>query len=288
MKYILIALILSGTLLATAQEQLNDYKYIIVPKNFDEFKKENQYQTSTLIKFLLVNDGFNAVYDDQLPEDLNRNRCLGLLVDLLDESSMFSTKITAIFSDCKSVEVYRTQQGTSKEKDYKPAYTEALKMAFNSLRGFTYSYDAPEGVEKPVTVSFRDDVKKMEPTEPPVPTDDRKLVEQEATPEQQRYENREPVPSDMVKQEQLASKERPGEISEKSTNTWYAQAIRNGYQLVDNTPKVRLKIFTTSLPNVFIAMRDSETGLLYLEGSRWLLEYYQGDERKVEEIKIKF
>lgn len=287
MKYILLTLILSGTLFTTAQEQLNAYKYIIVPKNFDAFKKENQYQTSTLIKFLLVQNGLNAVYDDELPEDLNHNRCMGLLVDLLDDSSMFSTRITATFADCKSVEVYRTQQGSSKEKEYKTAYNESLRMAFNSLKDFAYTYDPPDGAEEPVTVSFRDDVKKMEP-EPVAQTEDVKLVEQEATPEQQRYKNLEPLPSDMVKQEPPASVERPGEIPGGASDTWYAQPIQNGYQLVDNMPKVRLKIFTTSLPNVFIAMQDKGTGLLYLEGSRWFLEYYQGDERKVEEIKIKF
>ncbi len=56
---------------AYSQSQLNEYKYIIVPKKFDGFKNENQYQTSTAIKYYFVQQGFNAVYEDALPQDLN-------------------------------------------------------------------------------------------------------------------------------------------------------------------------------------------------------------------------
>ncbi len=282
MKYLLFALVFSGALIATAQSELNSYKYIIVPKNFDAFKKENQYHTSTFIKHLLLQNGLNAVYDDELPEDLNSNRCLGLLVDLLDESSMFSTKVIAVFKDCKAVEVYKTQQGNSKLKEYKSAYNEALQMAFNSLKGFQYTYKDTVK-EKPVTVSFRNDVQQLDKMEPESGvTADVKVVEQEATPDQQRYKNMEPVPSDMVKGEEEEGDQGMPE------DTWYAQEIPNGYQLVDNTPQVRLKIFKTSRPDVYIAMRDNANGLLYREGSRWIWEYYQGDDRRTEEIRIKF
>lgn len=285
MKYFLFTLLLSGTLITTAQSQLNSYKYVIVPKNFDAFKKENQYQTSTLVKYLLVQNGLNAVYDDELPEDLNSNRCLGLSVDLLDESSMFSTKVTALFKDCKSVEVYRTQQGTSKEKEFKSAYNEAMRMAFKSLNGFQYSYNDKKA-DGPVTVNFRNDVQKLDKTE----TDSRaaadaKAVEQQATPKVQRYKNREPLPSDIVKKEPEGNGDQSMAVA---SDTWYAQEIPNGYQLVDNTPKVRLKILKTSLPEVFLAVGDNANGLLYREGTRWIWEYYQGNERRTQEIRVKF
>ena len=53
--YILwLALMFGGAVNA----QLNDYKYIIVPKKFEEFRSENQYQTSTLIKYYFEENGF--------------------------------------------------------------------------------------------------------------------------------------------------------------------------------------------------------------------------------------
>ena len=93
--YILwLALMFGGAVNA----QLNDYKYIIVPKSFSALKSENQYQTSTVMKYLLTQKGFTVVYNDALPEDLANNRCLGLTADLLDESGLFSTKLRYHFS----------------------------------------------------------------------------------------------------------------------------------------------------------------------------------------------
>ncbi len=100
---------------------MNDYKYIIVPKKFDGFKKENEHQTSTLIKHLFTERGFNTVYDDALPAELNSNRCLGLLVVLDDQSSMFSTKTTLRLRDCNAVEIMATGEGKSRIKEYKAA-----------------------------------------------------------------------------------------------------------------------------------------------------------------------
>ena len=99
-----------------SQQNLNAYKYVIVPKKFDAFKKENQYKTSTLIKFLFTKNGFNAVYDDALPEELENNRCLGVLVSVIDESSMFTTKTALELKDCSSKKVYDFWIGSSKEK----------------------------------------------------------------------------------------------------------------------------------------------------------------------------
>ena len=76
---------------SNAVAQFNDYKYIIVPKKFDAFRKENMHSTSTTIKYLLTKRGFNAVYDDALPDDLFQDRCLGLVAILQDDSSLFVT-----------------------------------------------------------------------------------------------------------------------------------------------------------------------------------------------------
>ena len=168
MKNFFIYIFLTCFFLGHSQTDLNDYKYVIVPKKFDVFKKENQYQTSTLIKFLLTKKGFNAIYEDAIPEDLNENGCLGLRVALIDNSSMFSTKTEIQLKDCNRQEVFSTKVGTSKMKDYKGAYNEAIRRAFSSFDGITYDYvpKIDTNNDKPDTVSFKNDVKKLEPTEP--------------------------------------------------------------------------------------------------------------------------
>ena len=166
--------------------QFSDYKYIIVPKKFDVFRKQNMHLTSTNIKYLLTQRGFNAVYDDALPEDLFQDRCLGLIVNLEDESSFFSTKTTVVFKDCRSVEIFRTIEGSSKLKEYKPAYRQALERAFVSLDGIDPTY-AAKGTEKetsksePLTLNFKNDVKSLDEKPKEV------ILEQEATPEDQTY-----------------------------------------------------------------------------------------------------
>ena len=48
--------------------QLDRYKYVVVPLQFEGFKKVNQFRTSTLIKMLFTREGFNTVYDPRFDE----------------------------------------------------------------------------------------------------------------------------------------------------------------------------------------------------------------------------
>jgi len=43
--------------LTSQTKKMSDFKYIIVPNKFDFLKKSNQYQTSSLTKFLLQKKG---------------------------------------------------------------------------------------------------------------------------------------------------------------------------------------------------------------------------------------
>lgn len=276
MRNLLFSILLLSCHLGMSQAELNNYKYVIVPTKFDAFKQENQYQTSTLIKYLLVENGFNAVYDNALPEDLLSNRCLGLLLGLTDDSSMFTTKIVLTLKDCFSKEVYTTKEGSSKEKDFKTAYSEAIKESItSSLSGAGYKY-SPESSGAPVVVGYRDDVKKPQEDAvsdvknvPPPP-----IVQQSATLEVQSYKSMEPVPSNITKA--------------NTASVLYAQAISNGFQLVDSTPKIKYRIYRSSLADVFLAESDGIHGLVLKKGDKWHFEYYEGDQLMVHELNIKF
>lgn len=297
-----------------AQDQLNDYKYIIVPKKLESFKRVNQYQTSTLIKHLFMKAGFTAIYDDKLPADLNNNRCLGLMVHLIDDSSLFTTKTTLVLEDCMGNEVYSTRQGKSKEKDYKEAYNEALRDAFDSLETVNYAYNGKAGNSQPVSVSFAGDVKEIHDADSrgsrPSKNQDA-MVTQEATPESQSYVDRRPKQSDFKKAEpgqviiaQPSIQESQGNttlpeskvmgrtiersVVDSDMGTLYAQELDNGYQLVDSTPKIRLKIFKSSKPDFYMAEGEGRKGVLYQKDDKWLFEYYSGDKLVTEELNIKF
>ncbi len=287
MKYVLLLGLFLGTYILYSQESMNAYKYIIVPKKFDGFKKDNQYQTSTLVKYLLTEHGFNVVYEDALPEELNRDRCLGLLAELVDNSSMFSTKAALVFKDCESGEVFKTPEGISKIKDFQEAYQEVLRDAFTVFRGHRYAYQPEAGKNRDITINFDNDVREVDALPGAVTSvSDTSTVVSVATPHDQRYENRKPAPSAIKKAPDTpAVRSEPGD---EAGEVWYAQAIPNGYQLVDNTPKVRLKIYTSSLRDVFIATGDAASGLVYKKDNMWIYEYLEEGRLQTKFLTLKF
>ena len=160
MKYFIAIALFCIRFSTVAQSNLNKYKYIVVPVRFQDFKKDNEYNSSTLAKYLLVQKGFSVVYENAMPEDLVFNRCLGLYLKMNKNSGVFTTKISFSFNDCHSKEVFVTQEGRSGEKDYNIAYKESFKMAMESLN-FNYEYDKKQSV-KPLKVSYKNDVKNLE------------------------------------------------------------------------------------------------------------------------------
>lgn len=315
LKSIVLTFFLMVSFVGTSQVNLNEYKYIVVPKRFDGFKKENQHKTSTVIKYLFSKQGFTTVYDDNLPDDLSSDRCLGLVVDLINNSSMFTTKTVLGLKDCNNKEVFLSQEGKSKKKDYTESYNEAISRAFNSFTSLNYAYEPKGGAkeDESVTISFKNDVKTLEDqpkldkgqeqmveqiaTEEvqtykdrnPIETDykkgeslgEKKMIEQKATKEEQSFKNREPVQTDYNKQESIS-------VAKISGGVLYAQELPNGYQLVDSTPKIQLKIFKSSMPNVYIAKADGRDGVVYTSDGKWFFEYHEGNQIVKEELAIKF
>ena len=286
MKNIFVIVIVLTVFSGYSQSSLNEYKYIIVPKKFEAFKKENQYKTSTLVKYLFTQKGFNTVYEDALPEDLISDRCLGLIVSLNNASSLFTTKASLVLRDCSSQEVLSTLSGKSRVKEFEGAYREAITEAFGTIRAMDYTYVPKQQNSEPITVSFKNDVKNMEKKVEPINKVDEAVVKQVATPEEQVYKSNEPVASKIEKAEQ-PTKEMMIQVKNDS-NILYAQELPNGFQLVDNTPKIRLKLLKTSMPDVYVVKHAKDNGMVYKKDGKWYLEYYFGDTLKTEELNIKF
>ena len=262
--------------------QLNSYKYIIVPKRFEAFDATNKYQSSTLMKYYFTENGFNAVYDDALPKDLANERCLGLVADIIDTSSLFTTKVIITLKDCNNLEIFRSEEGTSKSKEYDKSYREALQNAFVSFAGMKYTYEPEpkeEEVEEPATVviSFKDDVKKVDEATK------EHVLEQKATKEEQVYKSVEPKPTNIVQGENKEALN-----TQVPSDLLYAQPTANGYQLVDSTPKVVLKLEETSMENVFMTDFQGHNAVVFEKDGKWLLEYSENGEKVQKELNIKF
>lgn len=283
MKNIFYCLFLVFAFSYGLQAQLNDYKYIIVPKSFQGFKYPNQYKTSTLIKHLFTKKGFQTYYEDDRDPELNSNRCLGLLVRLNHKSGMFITKATISLEDCNSKKIFTSLQGSSKEKDFALSYKEAIEMAFTSIDALDYSYNPVPGksVTANATNPGADEKSTLVPdtaTQTPIPS-------QENTGQAVVAENATTMTVESTAVEAAAM----STITETTeTDVLYAQQLPNGYQLVDSSPKIRLKIYKTSNPEVYIGINAQGNGIVYKRGSQWYFEYYESDKLQIEELTIKF
>lgn len=145
-----------------AQKNINSYKYILVPKQFEFQKSADQYQLNSLTKFLFEKSGFTVLFSDEnLPADLASNSCLGLKAKINNDSGMFSTKMNVVLTDCTNQVVYSTIEGKSKEKDYKTAYHEALRMAFADIENLKYAYDGSINGNEKINVENKVEIEKL-------------------------------------------------------------------------------------------------------------------------------
>ena len=151
------------------------------------------------------------------------------------------TKMQLTLKDCKNNLVYQSATGKSKEKEYRVAYTQALRAAFQSFESLQYHYSP-----------------KTKNTEiPKIQAADSMSIA---------------INHSVEKEEELL----------------YAQPIANGFQLVDATPKVIMKILKTSNPAIYTAIKGNVTGVLVSKDNQWFFEYYQDEKPVLAKVNIKF
>lgn len=255
-KKICFFLTLSVSLSTFGQNvNLDRYKYIVVSEKFDFLKKVDQYQTSSLTKFLLKKKGFEVFLGNEtLPKEIVNNRCLSLFASVKDESSMLSIKSIIEIKDCYGKVLLATEIGKSKLKDYKKGYHEAIRDAYNSLEEFVYSY-------KPSMIAKNKNETKVIHTNNTVP----KLVSKSEI--------------------KIDSNKVSNSVVEMPT-ILYAQPKVNGFQLVNLKPEVVFVVLKTKIKDTFII--KGKNGILYKRNRIWIAEYYEHEQLKQEEYQVKF
>lgn len=243
-KIILFLLLISGT--GFSQEKsINNYKYVIIPEKFDFLKEPNQFNLNELVKMVFEKYGFEVyIASQKLPEELALDKCEALYGDLVSDSGLMNTTLYLTMTDCNGKVLFTSQKGKSKQKEYRKAYTEALRGASKSLETLNYKY---EGKDRNIT-------KPANELKPP-------SNRQDVAPLAQNTINDTPL---------------------------YAQPITNGYQLVDSTPKVVLRLYKTSNPDSFTAVTEGINGIVFKKGNDWIFEYYLNDELVSQKLDIKF
>jgi len=249
-KIIFSLLVFAAVTIYGQSESISNYKYIIVKDKFDFLKESDQYQTSSLTKFLLQKKGFEVVLSNEdLPNDLKLGgKCSALEASVEDESNMFTVKSVIVIKNCFGAVLYTSEVGKSKLKDYKKGYHEAIRRAYETMEDFTYSYKPVSEVapkKKEVIVSKTD-----------------KLPA---------------VVKETNKKDKVATK--PAEVL-------YAQEKGNGFQLVNSKPEIVFEILKTRKENVFII--KGKDGTLYKNEDKWYAEFYENDKLVKKEYQVKF
>lgn len=128
-----ISLLLTGTAVAQ-NSNLSDYSYVIVPEQFEFQKEKDQYQINSMTKFYFEKNGFNAYLADSPP---NADRCDGLYANVEELKTILGTKLQVVLRDCNNAEIYRSEEGKSKYKEYDKTYQDALRKAFKSVEALS-------------------------------------------------------------------------------------------------------------------------------------------------------
>lgn len=133
MKKAILFLFFSGqAVLGLAQNE--EHKYIRVPEKFEFLNEENKFELNALTAFLFEKYGFEVFYKNNPPA--NVHPCQILAADVEENSGLFKTKVVVTLEDCNQRAVFISEEGSSRIKDYKKAYHEALRDAFESLKDF--------------------------------------------------------------------------------------------------------------------------------------------------------
>ncbi|GGF07602.1 hypothetical protein [Flavobacterium limi] len=241
-------LLILFTSLIGFSQSVNDFKAVIVPIKFDFAKGINPYRLSTMTKANFAKAGFNAYYENDQLPAELMNRCDLLYADVKRDNAFLVTKLFVELKDCYGKVVYTSEIGRSKEKEYETAYRESLDLAFTSIYKLQYKYNGKTGAASAIL-----------PTAV-VTTSTVPVTTNAAAPE--------------------------ADISDP--NLLYAQPTETGFQLIDKTPKVVMKLMKTSRPDSFIAIKDGVQGTLNAKDNQWFFEYYKDDKLVSEKVSVKF
>lgn len=266
MKRIIFLVLVFIGISSFAQRSINNYKYIVVPEQFNFLKNVDEYQTSSLTKFLFKREGFQTfMIGESLPTELRRNRCLSLTANLQNRSNLLTTKVVIQLKNCDGKIVYTSLEGGSKIKDYKKSYHQAIRNAFKSIEGLHYSYKPLAGERKKLGL--------------PKKNKESKLIKREVS------SNKPTGVFRAEKREESLNSNRGNRINYR-TKTLFAKRVREGFELYNRKEQCIFSVLKTNLKDVFV-IKD-KNGILYKENNIWIADFYEARVGKViEEYDIR-
>lgn len=234
-RYYILLLLVSAV---GFSQNLNQYKYALVPSKFSFLKEENMYNLNVLTKMFMQKYGFETYLSNETaPDDFVNTNCNKIFVDIVPNNNIFTTKVKVVIKDCKGTILGSSEEGSSRDKEYRVAYNEALRAAFDSFSLLkTHQYLPSEKSVEPVKVAVvepKTETPKVEDTKPSI-----------------------------LYSEPLFAK----------------PFGENGFQLLTNNtnvPQYVMTVYKTSSVDCYIASKEGNSGVLIKKANHWFFEYYK-------------
>lgn len=267
-KYIVLFSTLLFVLQLDAQQELNRYKYIIIPDSYDFTEGKDRYQLNSLTKFMFNREGFEAfLASDSIPQDVFENRCKALYADVEKlTGGMFKTLMQIHLKDCYGKLVYSSEVGSSKQKEFGKAYTQAIRNAFESFETFEYTYQPNSTPTTKQNGSINDAQTKAGVAQ----------IEKSGEAKTVSYEVNSVEYTETPKSN-IAVQYKDPNTKSQATNTetksladeaiYYAQSTEFGYRLVDSEPKLIMELVRTAQQNTYSV--KGKDAIVFQEAGFW-------------------
>lgn len=275
-KLIILCIFITFAIKSEAQSSLNNYKYVVIPLQYEFLKGKDTYRLNTVTRVLFKDEGFNVYFnEEQLPEDLFNDRCLALYADVKEVKGGFrKTKLEIILKDCNGKLVLKSDVGQSGENNHEKRYREALTDAFKSIEKLNYSYDAREQQEAATEEKVAEiTIEKNDDSEMVMKVEDLK--------EEKEIEKEKPVVIAKAEKEEVKIA-----IISKDTNRLTARSIPQGYEVLNAESTIVMTLLKTAAEGVFIV--QGEDAIVFKSGIKWMYSSNNGTLSDSKELDIKF
>jgi hypothetical protein len=261
-----------------AQNTVNDYKYVVVPLQYDFLKGQNVYRLNTLTKVLFKQHGFDVYFEkSELPTDLFEDRCLAMYADVHEVKGGFrKTRLEVTLKDCYGELIMTSTVGESGQNNHEKRHQIALRESFNSIKKLNYKYQPRSNTSSENRSIIKDkvvnDAEKVD--------GDKEVVNIEKTE----------VKATSVQKEKIETFDEEVEKEKsplkKISNVLYSTPINKGYQIRDEGNKDVMVLFSTEAKNVFIV--KGKSAIVFKENNKWMYSENDGIAIVVKELNIRF
>jgi hypothetical protein len=281
-KTILILILMSAFLKVSAQHSINDYKYVIVQKQFHFQNEANEYNLNELTRFLFKKQGFRPVLESDIyPDDLKSNYCLALISEVTAKG-MLRTTVNITLRDCNNNIIFQAE-GITKEKDFDKLYSYGIRKAFEDFKVLDYNYVPNEAITNKAGAKSVETVKDDSAEVEILKTEIENLKKEKAEKELKDKEEA----AKQLKNKSDSIKDATKEKTKKRATILEAIANDNGYDLVNAESKKLVHVLTkTGMDNVFTVKGNN--GIVYKKEGKWVWEYTKGKKTIVEALSIIF